>query len=249
LRVPPALEAQFGKHVSLSGIRFHHGTAAILAAISPPEVPATKSHKATAPVAYRFVRPRDGKGWILRVSTHVTGAKVTTRRQAGAIGFNPCPQPAASWWLGSTSLGPPQEEIRTSNPQPTEPRSPPPGLLPMTPDGDSGIPGKKPPATSVSRPQVMLTLREMRHQARIEGLNPDTWDEDDFAVIDSYAVIGSDTGKRVGRIYPEMIQGDQKWLWFLLAEPTPPSNSGIADSLDEAKAQFERRYQEFRGRT
>jgi hypothetical protein len=67
LRVPPALEAQFGKYVSLSGIRFHHGTAAILAAISPPDVPATKSHKATAPVTYRFVRPRDGKGWILRV--------------------------------------------------------------------------------------------------------------------------------------------------------------------------------------
>jgi IS605 OrfB family transposase len=88
LRVPPALEAQFGKHVSLSGIRFHHGTAAILAAISPPDVPATKSHKATAPVTYRFVRPRDGKGWILRVSTHVTGAKVTTRRQAGAIGID-----------------------------------------------------------------------------------------------------------------------------------------------------------------
>ena len=95
----------------------------------------------------------------------------------------------------------------------------------------------------------MLTLREMRQQARIEGLNPDTWDEDDFAVIDSYAVIGSDTGKRVGRIYPEMIQGDQKWLWFLQAEPTPPSNSGIADSLDEAKAQFERRYQEVRDGT
>jgi hypothetical protein len=88
LRVPPALEAQFGKYVSLSGIRFHHGTAAILAAISPPDVPATKSHKAAAPVTYRFVRPRDGKGWILRVSTHVTGAKVTTRRQAGAIGID-----------------------------------------------------------------------------------------------------------------------------------------------------------------
>jgi hypothetical protein len=37
---------------------------------------------------------------------------------------------------------------------------------------------------------VTLILRETCQQARIEGLNPGIWDENDFAVIDAWAVIG-----------------------------------------------------------
>jgi hypothetical protein len=110
-------------------------------------------------------------------------------------------------------------------------------------DPDDGTPGKKPPAPSAPRQTVTLLLREMRAQARIEGLNPDLWAEDDYAIVDP------DINKRVGRIYLETIQGEPKWMWFLQTEPAPPPNSGVADSLDEAKAAFKRRYAEVRGRT
>jgi hypothetical protein len=46
----------------------------------------------------------------------------------------------------------------------------------------------------------------------------------------------------VGRIYPEMIHGEPKWRWFLQTEPAPAPNSGVTGSLEEAKAQFKRRY-------
>jgi hypothetical protein len=36
-------------------------------------------------------------------------------------------------------------------------------------------------------------------------------------------------------------------MWFLQTEPAPPPNSGIADSLEEAKQAFKRRYQEVKG--
>jgi hypothetical protein len=110
-------------------------------------------------------------------------------------------------------------------------------------DPDDGTAGKKPPAPSVSRQTGALILRTMRAQARNEGQNPDIWGEDDYVVIDS------DTAKRVGRVYPEMIRGVRKWLWFLQTEPAPPPNSGTAGSLEEAAAQFKRRYQEVKGRT
>ena len=86
LRVPYALEAQFGKHATLGCVRFHHGSDAILAAITAPETPSTKSQKATAPVTWRFIRPDDGKGWLVYASTHVKAAPVITSRAAGAIG-------------------------------------------------------------------------------------------------------------------------------------------------------------------
>jgi len=37
-------------------------------------------------------------------------------------------------------------------------------------------------------------------------------------------------------------------MWFLQAEPTPPPNSGVAASLEEAKAAFKWRYAEVKGR-
>jgi hypothetical protein len=40
----------------------------------------------------------------------------------------------------------------------------------------------------------------------------------------------------------------QSGLWFLQTEPTPPPNSGKADTLDEAKADFKARYAEVKGK-
>jgi hypothetical protein len=85
-------------------------------------------------------------------------------------------------------------------------------------------------------------MRTMRAQARVEGLNPDLWAANDYAIVDP------DINKRVGRIYPEMIKGEPKWMWFLQTEPAPPPNSGKVDSLEDAKAAFKRRYQEVKGR-
>jgi hypothetical protein len=79
---------------------------------------------------------------------------------------------------------------------------------------------------------------------RIEGLNPDFGCADDH-----YAIVDPDINKRVGRIYAEMILGEPKWMWFLQTEPAPPPNSGTANSLEEVKAAFKRRYAEVKGRT
>ena len=110
----------------------------------------------------------------------------------------------------------------------------------MEPDND-GTPGKRPPAPSAPRQTVTLLLRKMRAQARIEGLNPDIWAADDYAIVDPHI------NKRVGRIYPEVIKGELKWMWFLQTEPAPPPNSGKTDSLEEAKAAFKRRYLQVKG--
>jgi hypothetical protein len=50
----------------------------------------------------------------------------------------------------------------------------------------------------------------------------------------------------VGRIYPEIIQGKPKWMWFLQTEPAPPPNSGVTGSLEEAKAGFKARQKQAR---
>jgi hypothetical protein len=78
---------------------------------------------------------------------------------------------------------------------------------------------------------MTLILRRMRAQDRIEGREPVDTGEDDYAVVDE---------ARIGRIY----HGVMKWRWFLHSEPAPPPNSGIADTLDEAKAAFAKRYAE-----
>jgi hypothetical protein len=85
---------------------------------------------------------------------------------------------------------------------------------------------------------MILILRKTSTQARIEGLDPDGWSVTDYAVVDGET--------RVGRIYREPIHGEPKWRWFLQTEPAPP-NSGMADTLDEAKAEFKKRYAEVKG--
>jgi hypothetical protein len=82
---------------------------------------------------------------------------------------------------------------------------------------------------------MTLILRRMRAQDRIEGREPVDTGEDDYAVVDE---------TRIGRIYREPTHGQMKWHWFLQTAPAPPPNSGMADTLDEAKAAIARRYRE-----
>jgi hypothetical protein len=112
---------------------------------------------------------------------------------------------------------------------------------PMT-SGD-GTPGKRPLSPRARRQPVVLLLRRMCIQACIEGTHSDIWDEND------YVMVNLDTNRCVGRIYPEMIRGEPRWLWFLQTKSKLPPNSGVADTLEEAKAQFKRSYAEVKGRT
>jgi hypothetical protein len=104
---------------------------------------------------------------------------------------------------------------------------------------DGATPGKKPPAPSMTTRPGTLILRKTRAQAVISGWNPDIWGEDDYCIVDADRV--------VGRIYPQTSHGEPRWLWFLQTEPAPPPNSGMATSLEEAKAAFKRRYSEVKG--
>ncbi len=70
------------------------------------------------------------------------------------------------------------------------------------------------------------------------------WPDDDYAVVEDTIV---------GLIYREMIIGKPKWRWFLQQIPEagpgrsiPPPNQGMADTLEEAKAAFKKRYEEVR---
>jgi hypothetical protein len=86
---------------------------------------------------------------------------------------------------------------------------------------------------------LTLILRKTRVQAGIEGLRTDIWREDDYSISDGETC--------VGRIYKERIHGEPRWLWFLQTVPAPPPNSGVSNTLDEAKAAFKRRYAEVKG--
>jgi len=46
-----------------------------------------------------------------------------------------------------------------------------------------------------------------------------------------------------------MIHGERRWLWFLQTEPAPPPNSGMTDALEDAEAEFKKRYGEVTGKT
>jgi hypothetical protein len=110
-------------------------------------------------------------------------------------------------------------------------------------DHPNSTPGKKPPAPSVSkRPAGSMTplLRKTREHARMQGLDPSSWSDDDYVVVDDEI--------RVGRIYRELIHGQTKWRWLLQTVPAPPPNEGMADTLEEAKGGFKRRYEEVKGR-
>ena len=82
---------------------------------------------------------------------------------------------------------------------------------------------------------MTLILSRMRAQDRIEGRAPVDTGEDDYAVV---------AEARIGRIYREPVHGEMKWRLFPQTVPAPPPNSGMADTLDEAKATFAKRYAE-----
>jgi len=60
-----------------------------------------------------------------------------------------------------------------------------------------------------------LVLHKARLQAVISGWNPNIWSADDYSVVD---------GDVVGGIYPEVICGERRWLWFLQTAPAPLPN-------------------------
>jgi hypothetical protein len=86
---------------------------------------------------------------------------------------------------------------------------------------------------------LTLLLCKMRKHAR-RGFDPRGWSEDDYAVIDGQTCIG--------RIYKEIIHGEPKLWWFLQTVPAPLPNQGMADTLEEAKVGFKKRYAGVKGR-
>jgi hypothetical protein len=88
---------------------------------------------------------------------------------------------------------------------------------------------------------MTLLLRKQRAQDRIKGRYSFDWGEDDYAVVDETQVVDE---RQIGRIYKERVPAGIKWLWSLQVARAPPPNEGIADTLDEAKAAFAKRYEE-----
>ncbi|MDA8064018.1 MAG: hypothetical protein M0031_00735 [Thermaerobacter sp.] len=82
LRVPPGLEAAFGKHVLVKDVKFAYGQAEIDAALRRGEA-----------VTYRFVRRDDQEGWYVHASVERPAAKLTTDRRLGALRVDCHPAP------------------------------------------------------------------------------------------------------------------------------------------------------------
>jgi hypothetical protein len=129
--------------------------------------------------------------------------------------------------------------VRLANEPHAAPALPPRKLLPKGPGPQNVIP------VLFLTLSMALLLRKSSAQARIEGWESCNWPDDDYAVVEDTIV---------GRIYREMILGKPKWRWFLrqipeagLGRPIPPPNQGMADTLDEAKAAFAKRYEEVSG--
>jgi hypothetical protein len=84
---------------------------------------------------------------------------------------------------------------------------------------------------------MALVLRRQYVQDRKEGRDPGGYSVDDYAVVD---------GKRIGRIHREVRDGVAMWLWSLFVEPVQPANSGIVDTLEQARAAISIRWAELR---
>ena len=86
-----------------------------------------------------------------------------------------------------------------------------------------------------------LLLRKSNAQAHIEGW-VDGWADDDYCVIENERV--------VGRFRAEVILGHPRWRWAINGVPygLPPPHNGIANTLEDAKAAFKKRYEEIMGR-
>ena len=77
LRLPPALESKYGKHIEIENVNFAHGHQAILASLNDPEGQA---------LSYRF--KVDNKGWRIFVSTALKKAEIVSREERGVIGID-----------------------------------------------------------------------------------------------------------------------------------------------------------------
>jgi hypothetical protein len=64
-----------------------------------------------------------------------------------------------------------------------------------------------------------------------------------LAVIDETQAVDE---TQIGQIYKERTPEGVKWLWSLQVARAPSPNQGIADTLDEAKAAFAKRYEDVR---
>jgi len=79
---------------------------------------------------------------------------------------------------------------------------------------------------------MTLLLGKTRADAHLEELDPTIWDENDVSIVDETTV---------GRICTQRTHGEMKWVWRPQTNPAPPPNTGIADTLDDAKAAFKKR--------
>ena len=96
LRMPGALAARYGKHLTIPGVRFAYGHEQVLAALqSNAEYAARrrehgeKSARATdlgQAISYRF--KRDGKGWRVFVTTEMQDVPSYTDKRRGAVGVD-----------------------------------------------------------------------------------------------------------------------------------------------------------------
>jgi hypothetical protein len=80
---------------------------------------------------------------------------------------------------------------------------------------------------------VALLLRRQYVQDRKEGREPTGYSVDDYAVVD---------GTRIGRIHREVRNGVAQWLWSLQIEPPHPANSGVVDTLEQARTAVSARW-------
>jgi IS605 OrfB family transposase len=77
LRLPPILEAKYGKYLQIDGVLFGYGHEGILASIENPDGQA---------ISYRF--KIDAKGWRVFASTSVKKAEIVSREDIGVIGLD-----------------------------------------------------------------------------------------------------------------------------------------------------------------
>ena len=96
LRMPDCLVGQFGKYLTMEGVRFAYGDEPVLAALESNADYAhyrrkhgEKAARATSlgqAISYRF--KRDGKGWRVFVSTRMMDVPVVTDKRRGAVGVD-----------------------------------------------------------------------------------------------------------------------------------------------------------------
>ena len=96
LRMPDCLANQYGKHLTIEGVRFAYGHEQVLAALESNADYAAyrrqhgdKAARATSlgqAISYRF--KRDGKGWRVFVTTDMMHVPVVTDQRRGAIGVD-----------------------------------------------------------------------------------------------------------------------------------------------------------------